>query len=110
MAKNEVMRALATLRESGLELTPEQSAALEEFQAQSLRSEAEKVFERKTKESGDTPSVWVESAFDLAEAVSNGIDGENVGRGRGEVHEKMFRVETPHGSLKVSLTTAAHDE
>lgn len=106
MAKNDVMKALATLRESGLKLTEEQETALEEFTSQALRSEAEKVFDRKTvADAGESSSDWTEYVFDLASRISYAIDGENVGRGRGEVHEKMFRVETPHGSLKVSLTT-----
>lgn len=104
MAKNDVMKALATLRESGLKLTKEQESALEEFTSQALRTEAEKVFERKTGVSPED-STWVDEMFALAESIRDQIEGENVGRGRGEVHEKMFRVETPYGSLKVSLTT-----
>lgn len=99
------MAALATLRESGLTLTPEQETALEEFTAQAMTSEAEKVFERKTIEDREfTPAEWTHRMFELAVDVSRDISGENVGRGRGEVHEQVFRIETPNGSLKVSLT------
>lgn len=109
MAKNDVVAALETLRELGLELTPEQENALAEHTANALREEAEKVFSRKLSDAGD-PEAWTDEMFALAEHISVSIVGENVGRGRGEVFERMFRVETPHGSLKVSLTTKAHDE
>lgn len=105
MSKNNVMAALATLRESGLQLTPEQENALEEFTAQAMHAEAKKIFERKLIEGDEKyANAWVDRTFDLASLVADAITGENVGRGRGEVHEQVFRVETPSGSLKVSLT------
>ena len=103
---NDILKALATLAESGIKLTKEQTAALEEFKATAMREAAEKVFERKlSADALNSAGGWTEEMFDLANSVSSEIVGENVGRGRGEVHEKMFRIETPAGSLKVSLTT-----
>lgn len=105
MSKNNVMAALATLRESGLQLTEEQENALEEFTAQAMTSEAVKVFDRKLiPDSVLNSTEWATRVFDWASEVETQITGENVGRGRGEVHEQVFRVETPSGSLKVSLT------
>lgn len=99
----DILKALAVLAESGIELTPEQETALAEFKSNAMREAAVKILAKKV---GDkNASDWTTEMFTLAENVSLQVEGANVGRGRGEVHEKMFRIETPHGSLKVSLTT-----
>lgn len=104
MAGNDILKALAVLSESGIKLTSEQETALANFKSQAMRDAAETILSGKV---GDKrlAGKWVTRMFDLAGDISAQVKGANVGRGRGEVHEKMFRIETPHGSLKVSLTT-----
>lgn len=99
---NDILKALAVLAESGIELTAEQETALAEFKSTAMRDAATKVF---TSKGVPDPEDWTDEMFSVALRVSEDVKGANVGRGRGEVHEKMFRIETPHGSLKVSLTT-----
>ena len=104
----DVLKALAVLADSGITLSEEQEAALAEFKSATMREEAEKVFARKVnapeKTKKSAQEKWMNLSFKLAQDVANEIIGANVGRGRGEVHEQMFRIETPSGSLKVSLT------
>jgi hypothetical protein len=111
----DVPKALAVLAESGIELTDDQANALAEFKSQTMRDEAEKVFVRKLRGDNDKQNAqravsWTKKMFDLADDISGAIVGANVGRGRGEVHEQMFRIETPSGSLKVSLTNEPTSE
>lgn len=102
----DILKALAVLAESGITLTKEQTSALESFKSEAMREAAEKVMSKKlSKNAGESAADWTHMAFNWAQMVSDDFEGANVGRGRGEVHEKMFRIETPHGSLKVSLTT-----
>lgn len=110
MAGNDILKALAVLAESGIELTQEQETALAEFKSSAMREAATKVLVGKmdTPDKGEAEDMgadWTSEMFALAANVSEWVKGSNVGRGRGEVHEKMFRIETPDGSLKVSLTT-----
>lgn len=106
MAKMDVLKALAVLAEQGIELSEDQTAALEELKMSAMRENALAVMEKKV--SGDAMQ-WCEEMFDLAAAIFDGIEGKIVGRGRGEVFERVFRIETPHGSLKVSLTNGEED-
>ena len=108
----DVLKAIAALEELGIELTPEQQEAMAAHKTAAMYEEAEKVFARKLtefvlgeKRSEKRAEDWTRDMFALAGRVAVNIIGSNVGRGRGEVHEKMFRIETPSGSLKVSLTT-----
>lgn len=104
----DVLKALSVLAESGIELTEEQANALATFKSETMKSEAAKVFERKLFDpSKKNIDKWVALSHKFAADVNDGIIGANANRGRGVVHERMFRVDTEFGSLKVSLTTEA---
>lgn len=105
----DVQKALAFLAESGIELTAEQQASLAEFKSSAMKDSAVEYMDGKLIEEADT-TEWVENMFALAEKVSVEVNGANVGRGRGEVHEHSFRFDTPNGTLKVSLTTEPTDD
>lgn len=103
MSKVSIARALEVLAESGIALTPKQQDALAEFKSAAMHDDALKVFQSKTA-TEEIAESWVEKSFNLAEDMSDCFASKVVGRGRGEVSERVFRVETPYGSLKVSLT------
>lgn len=106
MAKMDVLKALAVLAEQGIELSEEQTNALEELKMSAMRENALSIMEKKV--SGDAEQ-WVDEMFALAAGIFDGIEGKTVGRGRGEVFERVFRIDTPHGALKVSLTNGEED-
>lgn len=98
--------ALEMFESQGVKVTKEMRDALKTAQQTEMFDAAKAVFDRKclSIENVDA-TIWVERSFELAERIENQIAGENVGRGRGMVFERVFRVETPSGTLKVSLTT-----
>lgn len=104
MAKMDVLKALAVLEESGIKLSRAQEDSLREFKAQTMTDNAVKYIDGKVHENVDS-TAFVAESFRLAEAFSTEVKGNNVGRGRGEVHEKVVRFDTPSGTLKISLTT-----
>lgn len=118
MAKNEVLKALEVLAASGIVLTDEQAESLAEFKSSAMTSAAVEIFGRKVevpRQDGESDEdydarksgeleTWATDMFALAARIRSEITGDKVGRGRGEVFERMFRIETPDGSLKVSLT------
>jgi hypothetical protein len=105
----DVQKALAVLLESGIELTKAQTAALAEFKAATLRDAAIAKFDKALIQSADS-SEWTTDMFTLAEKFASECEGENKGRGRGDVHERVFSIDTPSGLLKVSLTNPATDK
>lgn len=109
MAKEiSIADALAALANAeGFKLTDKQREMVEAAARNEMIEAAEKVFDRKLRdEFKSTAGDFASDMFDLSERVADQVAGEKVGRGRGEVFEQMFRIETPHGSLKVSLTNA----
>lgn len=108
MAGMDVLKALAVLADSGIELSDEQRESLKVFKASAMREAATKILDRKVigddETHGESVDAWVSNMFDLADSMSNEIKGSTVGRGRGEVFERVFRIDTPAGTLKVSLT------
>lgn len=105
----DVMKALAVLKDNGVELTAEQESALEEFQSQQMVNEARKVFERKLV-NGKDAAKWQGDMFKFADKVSREVKSDTVNRGRGTRTIAMFRVETPQGSLKVELSSESDEE
>lgn len=101
----DVLKALAVLAESGIELTKSQQTALDEFKSATMKAKAIETFDKKLIESADSEE-WVADSFALAANVFDMVHDKNVGRGRGEVNERVFTVDTPHGTLKVSLTNS----
>jgi hypothetical protein len=102
----DIFKALAVLAESGITLTKEQQKSLDDFKAATLKAKAIEVFDKKGIDGVADSSEWVEWSFGTAALVFDQIVDKNVGRGRGEVNERVFTVETPHGTLKVSLTNS----
>ena len=111
LTTSEAMSAALDLFEAqGIKVTKEMREAAAEAQENEMREAAETIFDRKLYTS--TPEAtkeWTALSFGLAKSMDSEITGEKVGRGRGEVYERMFRVETVYGSLKVSLTQAVSE-
>lgn len=113
MAKVSILQALAALKESGVTLTDEQEASLETFKTQQMRAGIETVLDRKLtvpesetkKQRTARVNEWTDRVLSLALAFSTDVQANNQNRGRGERSVRMFRVETPEGSLKIELST-----
>lgn len=105
-----VADALAALQASGVELTDEQTTALEEFKSKSLKAEAEKIVSRKLTEekpSKATVQKYTTDLFTLAEKVHDTITSDvrpKRGQGVGNNVVRMIGIDTPHGHLKIELT------
>lgn len=95
--------ALDLFAASGVTITDDMRDALYAAQAEEYRKGALEVFDRKCVETADS-SEWYDRAVSFASLMADEFIGENVGRGRGMVHERVFSIVTPHGKLKVSLT------
>lgn len=111
MAKVGLEAALAALADAGIELDEEQTALLGQFKTVKMRESASEVIGRKlTENNKKNRDEWVKRSFDFAESMAENFTANKVGRGRGEVMERVFRIDTPHGTFKVSLSESPEED
>ena len=109
MAKSKDL--LAELAELGIELSEDQRKKVEEHKVTLMRDAAGEIIGRKlSKKTDKAVKDWTTKSFDFAAGMASDLEGAKVGRGRGEVFERVFRIETPSGTFKVSLTEGTSEE
>lgn len=109
MAKSKDL--LAELADLGIELTDDQRRKVEEHKVTLQREAAGEIIGRKlSKKTDKSVESWTTKSFDFAAGMARDFEGAKVGRGRGEVFERVFRVETPSGTFKVSLTEGTSED
>lgn len=121
MAKIDVLKAIESLQALGVELTDEQKQAVADAKKKAYVEKARVIFGRKVSlpknenetdkahanRTGKAADSWTSDMLSLAERMTREIHGETSNVGRGQAFKRMFRIETPSGSLKVELSTEA---